>query len=261
MLTTSASGKPDAVAQQHGHHGDQGDAVLEHAAQVLEQHHRPVAGLVLRAMEMIEVLGQIVVGQVDLDGLAVNQAANVILDQLGQGGAHPAGGAAQHPADQQHHRHQPERQQRRPDGLPGGALAQDRHQAVHDGSGQGHGGGRKQPLHGQERDPGDGPARGRIPDQAQRAREVREQRKGPPELGGNEVQAAGHVRAKIGDKPALDQGWCIAGDAGGPADAGEGDLHQLGQPAIRGYHPLGTAADGGVSGAARIADELDRASE
>ena len=99
----------------------------------------------------------------------MNESVDVILHQLGLGGADPIDDALQQLGEQQHNRHQQRRPQYRP---PVASTADSGDNTVDQGTGEIDRRYRKKSLNQKQDGPGDGPAGRGLPYQAQRACEV-----------------------------------------------------------------------------------------
>ncbi len=82
-------GEPDAVREQHGRHGHQGDAVLHQPTAAFEQRQRTIAGIAASPVEVVVKVGGFIEGEVDGGGLGVHEIGDVVLDQLRLGSPDP----------------------------------------------------------------------------------------------------------------------------------------------------------------------------
>ena len=185
-------GHPPAELDQHHRHGDEGEAVLQQAAEVFHQGDGAVARVDPGAVEAVVVLGGLVVGEVGGHRAVVDEAADVVGDQLTLGGADKAGERAQQLGEQQQPGHEQGEQQRAADGVPSTAGVHRRHQAVDQHLGEGDDGDGEDALDDEQDDPGDGPAAGGGPDQVEGAGEIGELGADFIELGGDQGGGLGH---------------------------------------------------------------------
>ncbi len=159
--------QPEAKGDQQRPHGQQGNPVLQQAAQALEQGQGPVARFTTCPVEVIVELGQFVKRQVGGNRLVVNQAADMVCEQLPLHGADPAASAAQQLRQQQDSGQQDRQNHQRPDALPAAPGLDRRHQAIDQQFCQVNRGRRQQTLQNKQTQPKSCPIPGRIPDQSQ----------------------------------------------------------------------------------------------
>ncbi len=173
-------GQPGPVGEQDQGQGDQGDAVLEHPAQVLQQGHRAVEGLVAGLVEVVVEGRRVIEGQVQGHGLAVHQVVQMVLDPLPLGGADIARQGIQGLTQDQQtteqgtqgHQGRQSRPVRRCPVQGCGPLAGEPDQGVDQRAGEPHQGRGQHPLHQQHRQPGPGPGPRGTPDQGRSTGQV-----------------------------------------------------------------------------------------
>jgi len=120
---------------------------------------------------MVVKIGRFVKSKIGRNRLAVNQSRDVILYQLGLGGADPVDHSAHQLGEQQHNSHQDRGPEDRPPVTTGANPGDD---SVDQRSGEVDSRDRKKSLPQKQEGPGDGPAGRGLPHQTKRAREVGE---------------------------------------------------------------------------------------
>ena len=120
-------------------------------------------------MQVVVEIGRFVKGEVSGNRLLVNETGDVVLDQLGLGGADPVNHGAQQLREEQDNSHQ----ERRPeDRMPVAAGADPGDDSIDERPRQIDGRDRQKSLHQEQAGQRDGPARRGSPDQTERAGEV-----------------------------------------------------------------------------------------
>ena len=175
--------KPVPERDQDRAHGQQGQAILQHAAKTLHKSDGAVARVGASAVQAIVEVGRLVKGKIRGNGFLVDQRTDAILDQLRLRGADPARGDAQRLREQQDRGEQRRNHKDGADAFPNAAGSHGRHEVIHEGARQidrRHG---QQALHEQQPDPDQSLVPRRFPDQLQGTGKIAQLRHRSPHFG------------------------------------------------------------------------------
>ena len=82
-------GEPESEGSEDAGHGDECDAILGQASEIFDEGEGNRSGFVLCAMQVIEEFRSFVEAEVGGSGLFLDEAADVVANEFGLGGAHP----------------------------------------------------------------------------------------------------------------------------------------------------------------------------
>ena len=162
-----SDGEPGPKAEQDSRHGQKRDAALEQAAKILHQGQRAVACFKSGPVQVVIEFRGIIESEIQGDGLLVDEALDVILEEFGLGGADPAGKALQGICCKEHRSHEKNQNQGGQEIVPRPSSSCRCGQAVNERSGQVNRCHGEQSLHQHEHSPGEGPGARCMPDENQ----------------------------------------------------------------------------------------------
>jgi hypothetical protein len=180
-------GQPPSVGGHDGGETEERDPALGQAAEVVQQRDRLADRIDASPVELVVVLRRLIEAEIEPRRLVVDEALDVVLDELGLRGAHPRRHARQNFGEKEdggqrgrpwHHGAEITRFACPAEGLD---------ERIDHGTDQQRQRDREQALDDHEGSPHGRPPPGRRPDQAQRSRQVRELAQGPLQRGARHV--------------------------------------------------------------------------